>query len=496
MNEQQDLTEKHFKRFDDFISLDGNNSIVLSAPFGQGKTYFLTKFVDAHSSKYHFIKLFPLSYSVSSNQDIFELIKYDILIQILSDKDLSEKIKKEKFAWSLTAQMFILDLLSPENWVDKFASFLEAKSSAELKVFGTTIKELKKYHKSFQIDSKLSIEQFLKNIEKNNGSAYEFDALTGLISNCLSQTKKIPVLMVDDIDRLDPEHIFRILNILTSYSDVITGKNKLGFKKTIVVCDIENIRSVFHHRYGLNADFTGYMNKFYSHGIYEFSNQKTSLQIIKERTGQIRVQINKESITLAKGDSELRLLPDVVYFVCVALYYHNKISLRSVIQLGQVQLDQPNLNPTFNHLKSDLDIYGLWLILIINQLFPSKRVMMDAIQSISLSTSSIAEINSAVNDTHFDSHAIRLIELCLPWLIGRETVVKVYDSYVGKNPQKNFYPIRTNDGRNSVMLPYIIYTSGNQNHLVAEVEDEKVLEPFVLNFAFQILLDTVNRFLI
>ena len=39
-------------------------------------------------------------------------------------------------------------------------------------------------------------------------------------------------------------------------------KNKFGFDKIIVVCDYNNIQSLFHCRYGHDADFSGYIDKF------------------------------------------------------------------------------------------------------------------------------------------------------------------------------------------------------------------------------------------
>jgi hypothetical protein len=43
----------------------------------------------------------------------------------------------------------------------------------------------------------------------------------------------------------------------------------------IFVCDIDNIQSIFHHKYGLETDFNGYIDKFCSKAIFEFSNQNT-----------------------------------------------------------------------------------------------------------------------------------------------------------------------------------------------------------------------------
>src|SRR5699024_10335121 len=69
-------------KFEKHLSLPKNDRIIVSAPFGAGKTYFLKEFFK-NNSKYEVIHLFPVNYSVASNEDIFELLKYDILFELL-----------------------------------------------------------------------------------------------------------------------------------------------------------------------------------------------------------------------------------------------------------------------------------------------------------------------------------------------------------------------------------------------------------------------------
>ncbi len=61
----------------DFLShlgLNENNRILFTAPFGAGKSTFLQE-VFQKSENYFTINLFPVNYSVSANEDVFELIK-------------------------------------------------------------------------------------------------------------------------------------------------------------------------------------------------------------------------------------------------------------------------------------------------------------------------------------------------------------------------------------------------------------------------------------
>ena len=93
--------------------LDINERTIFSAKFGDGKTYFLNEFKKKYSDenkesadekeKYYFITLYPVSYSVAENQDIFEYIKRDILLQLAKDEKLNPidfgAIAKSIFTW-------------------------------------------------------------------------------------------------------------------------------------------------------------------------------------------------------------------------------------------------------------------------------------------------------------------------------------------------------------------------------------------------------------
>src|SRR5690554_5891 len=83
----QHLTIKNDTLLEEFLQhlqIIENNDIILSAPFGTGKTHFLKEdFTPKTLGQYNVIHLFPVNYSVSSNEDIFELIKYDILFEIM-----------------------------------------------------------------------------------------------------------------------------------------------------------------------------------------------------------------------------------------------------------------------------------------------------------------------------------------------------------------------------------------------------------------------------
>ena len=127
---------------------------------------------------------------------------------------------------------------------------------------------------------------FFFEIVKKHGNPRESDYISNLLRDLLQRLKfnspivnsesgdnpqfKENVLIIDDIDRLDPEHIFRLLNIFSVNFGKEEVLNKFQFDKIIFVCDIDNIRSSYAHKYGENVDFEGYIDKFYSVAPYRF----------------------------------------------------------------------------------------------------------------------------------------------------------------------------------------------------------------------------------
>ena len=70
--------------FEQFLSED-NKRIFFSGPFGIGKTYFLKEFFKSgeREDEYDVYHLFPVNYQISSNENIVEFLKYDILVELL-----------------------------------------------------------------------------------------------------------------------------------------------------------------------------------------------------------------------------------------------------------------------------------------------------------------------------------------------------------------------------------------------------------------------------
>ena len=126
-------------------------------------------------------------------------------------------------------------------------------------------------------DDESELGKYVSNFKQNRSSFIENNIITEMIvrqlANIKSASEKENVLVIEDLDRLDPEHIFRILNVLSAHQ-VGDSSNKFGFDKVVLVCDLNNIEKVYKHFYGQDTEFYGYINKFYSFVPFHFDNRK------------------------------------------------------------------------------------------------------------------------------------------------------------------------------------------------------------------------------
>lgn len=296
------------QRFEDHLL--SHDRVVLSAKFGDGKTFFLNKFkekcmMDAESP-FVFITLYPVNYQVLGNKDIFELIKHDVLLQILqagiidvhyeiTDKMAFEFYIQNHFCTVGESFFEMLESCGADDMVTK--GFLAAfKSVNWLKSLKDKVGEYKR-----KIDQTAFLDDYLSTFDEN--SVYENDIITKIIRDNIKDYQekngKRVVLVIEDMDRLDPAHLFRIMNVFSAHMDYgyrsmqpidssLVG-NKFGVSNVVFVMHEKNTEALFHHFYGECADYDGYMSKFYNKDIFRFSlaeeKEKFALALISEETG-------------------------------------------------------------------------------------------------------------------------------------------------------------------------------------------------------------------
>lgn len=271
--------------------LEKTDRIILSAKFGDGKTYLLNELRkdEAMQDKYEFFTIYPVNYSVAKNEDVFEYIKRDIIVQFY-EKKLLEKIDLNALFGSeftfddLTSVVSFLLSCVPtgEFYNNVFKKFLEKKEEYE--------------------EKKHTVDKYLSRFANAAGCIYEEDGYTKLIRRAIKWISqdhslnggewkaKKPVLIIEDLDRLDPKHLFRILNVVSAHIDDsnrpdIVG-NKFGFNNIVLVMDYDVTKHIFHHFYGAQACYEGYMSKFLSREPFRYSIKYTLIRAFEAQLGE------------------------------------------------------------------------------------------------------------------------------------------------------------------------------------------------------------------
>lgn len=272
------------KELNDFAHyLENNDRCLLSARFGDGKTVFLSEFKRKYKDKYQFITIYPIDYQVSENRDIFEYIKRDILKELSISGDVNLDIKR--FSTLLKLQGFMMN--HPLEALKHGTKILQglvplSKKIIDIEKVLTGIDGLYEKYNEYANDIEENIiNKYLNTFEKSIGSIYEFDAISQIICETISSLENESVLIIEDLDRIDPGHIFRILNVLSAHIDrdissagnesSTSLNNKFNFDKIILVCDYENIKHIYQHVYGERADFNGYIGKFSKVNPFKYS---------------------------------------------------------------------------------------------------------------------------------------------------------------------------------------------------------------------------------
>ena len=282
-----DITEK-LEEFYRHLSEDNMDRTIFSAKFGDGKTVFLNEFKEEYSNEYTFYTLYPVNYQIAPNEQIMEYIKRDLLFQLILNGTLTpignipDSILLQ---WYINEKSFniVKDII-------KFAPSIlgsENQFVAVLKGITALVKGIKEQCKKFdEFKTKITEGDFekavniIEKLSEGAGNIYELDPISWLIAQSIAKQDKKSVLIIEDLDRIDPAHLFRILNIFsahidrkylcsdeTIYKDGEEKKldelsNKFGFDKIIFVMDAESTEAAFMNFYG-NSNYEGYIIETY-----------------------------------------------------------------------------------------------------------------------------------------------------------------------------------------------------------------------------------------
>lgn len=267
---------------------------ILSARFGDGKSFFLDHFIKDRGKKFLSIRLYPVNYQVLDNKDIFEFVKRDILLQLIYNNLIPEDYEiPEDLAFAFYIRNNRVGLFED---LLKFASMMPGANTKLAAAGITTLKKITKDFKKFKNEKTYNgfLEKYIN--DTNNHFLIEEDAITHIIRDCFDRYRKAHkgrriALFFEDMDRIDPAHLFRIMNVLSAQMDSLYqmgirpdvnafGINKFGVDNIVLVMDYDNLKAIFAHFYGDDVNFKGYVHKFTSGEIFKFSIKEQQYEYI------------------------------------------------------------------------------------------------------------------------------------------------------------------------------------------------------------------------
>lgn len=145
-----------------------------------------------------------------------------------------------------------------------------------LKSLKDKVNEFKK-----EVDQTVLLDDYLAKFDKT--SVYENDIITKIIrDNIISyerRNNKKVVLVIEDMDRLDPAHLFRIMNVFSAHMDYgyrnmlpidnTLFDNKFGVSNVVFVMHEDNTKALFHHFYGEKAVCRNSITRIFSNSCWK-----------------------------------------------------------------------------------------------------------------------------------------------------------------------------------------------------------------------------------
>ena len=267
--------------------LNSHPRTFLSARFGDGKSSFLSAVAQKLKGRIVFLTVYPVNYQVADNKDIFEYIKRDILFQLYGKGMVKDSYQipdsiASYFYLQSNWEEFAMEFLKELSVFDASNTLMAAYGAAKF------LQSMKKKYDEFKKncgDIGVKLDSFITSFDHKG--IYEADPITAILNDIIKDWKKEHLrkkvcLVFEDMDRIDPAHIFRILNVISAHMDYgykygISPKsnslagNKFGVDNIVVCLDHSNLKALFHHFYGTKASFEGYINKFSDKGFFRYS---------------------------------------------------------------------------------------------------------------------------------------------------------------------------------------------------------------------------------
>lgn len=249
------------------------------------------------------------------------------------------------------------------------------------------------------------------------------------------------VLIVDDIDRLDPDEIFRLFNIFSLNFGKDPIQNKFGFDRVIFVCDIANIKEIYLHKYGKRVDFEGYIDKFYSVSPYKFDTNQFLIKLTSDFIRSFDISSNLIDFSHSgklNNNDYFHLLNSILG----VLISHRQINLRTL--LNTKVCDIPNkeflltTKSSFRSWEFPIIFVFNFLEIIYDQKSEVKYVLLFLKEKFANSGHllHIYRYNEMISGGDLPE----FINFCMPFILPREITEEIYDRIIEDGYKTVFLP--------------------------------------------------------
>lgn len=330
-------------KFEEFLNQEGNKRIFFSGRFGVGKTFFLQRFFEDRESDYDVYHIYPVRYQISSNENIVKLFKYDIFVKLLQKYPQAFDTPKKgriRYCWDFV--QYHICKVARKTLGEARISFEAIGIPVDVRI--NAVKVFSDIVQNFRLDREGISKEFMVKAKEEFSTAT--DQIILLLSYKIKELKgeRESVFILDDFDRIDPDHIFRILNILSAHMEG-DEDNKFGFDHIIVVGDINNLESIFHHKYGKDTEFQGYFDKFFTIKPYEFNNDDAIADQIPSLLQMIQFEDKRLKIEMAEHEGLIKVLLQIVLGDALSEKYFNLRQRGRLIKHSFSELNYPNEYP-------------------------------------------------------------------------------------------------------------------------------------------------------
>lgn len=289
-----------------------NKNIILSGAFGSGKSYMLDEFKRKYSCEFKIVTIFPINYTISGNADIVEYIKHDIIYQLVLQGYITEHTDFSAVSDSIFTTENLTKLT--ERLLEKIPGGGLISEAIRIGIETSERHDCEKH----------AVADYLEGFNKV-GSIYERDIYTEMIRVGLDNGRRDGMqwmLIIEDLDRIDPHNIFRLLNVFGAHLDYsyITGEevktNKFGFDKIVFVLDYRQTSEIYNRYFGLESEnsWEGYISKFLSSQPFYFEGVAAAAKGVVLRSIAQDCRIDYKIIeTLFPHEYSIRTLSKVTF---------------------------------------------------------------------------------------------------------------------------------------------------------------------------------------